>query len=242
MIRQFILFILTLVTMTTSTWAKVSSPHRVLKGDYLSVCTTGDYPPLTDRVHGVYRGQAIDNAKRLARYLGVKVRFVKTTWVTLEKDLARGRCDIAMGGISLTQSRKKHFLVTLPVLTFGKVPLTRCTDRRRYQTLKQINQPRVRVVVNKGGTNQQFAKRYLSQAKLIIVPQNAMTFQYLLLHKADVFVTDSIEAVYRQRLNPALCAIHPNQPFTHGEKVYLLPKHNKALLKAVNAWIKKDLQ
>lgn len=107
---------------------QTDSLAKVQKSGVLSVCTTGDYPPITEYINGNFRGEAIKKAKELAKYLGVKIKFVKTSWPTLSADVSAGKCDIAMGGISYTSARAKDFLLTKPIIHFGKVPLVRCQD------------------------------------------------------------------------------------------------------------------
>ena len=102
---------------------QTDSLAKVQKSGVLSVCTTGDYPTITEYINGNFRGEAIKKAKELAKYLGVK-----TSWPTLSADVSAGKCDIAMGGISYTSARAKDFLLTKPIIHFGKVPLVRCQD------------------------------------------------------------------------------------------------------------------
>ncbi|HEY1609951.1 MAG TPA: transporter substrate-binding domain-containing protein, partial [Paraburkholderia sp.] len=53
----------------------------------LRACTTGDYKPYSYyRPDGQFEGIDIDMTKSLAKSLGVKVEFVKTTWPTLTSD------------------------------------------------------------------------------------------------------------------------------------------------------------
>ena len=37
-------------------------------------------------------------------------------------------------------------------------------------------------------------------------------------------ITDGVETRLQQKLNPGLCAIHPDQPFDRSEKAWLLPR------------------
>jgi cyclohexadienyl dehydratase len=42
--------------------------------------------------------------------------------------------------------------------------------------------------------------------------------------RADVMITDGVETRLQQKLNPGLCAIHPEKPFDRSEKAWLLPR------------------
>jgi len=216
--------------------AQDDSLARVLNSGVLRVCTTGDYPPLTQFSRGEYHGRAIRDAESLAKYLKVRLKFIKTTWPNLSKDVASHKSDIAMGGISRTPSRAKNFLLTKNIFAFGKVALVRCDDVKKYDSLQKINKPNVRVVENIGGTNAKSAQKNLPNAKIIYVKNNELPFLYLLHNDADVMITDSTEAVYKQKTMPGLCAVNPEKPYTKGYKVYMLPKGSNNLLDAIYTW------
>lgn len=202
----------------------------------LRVCTTGDYPPLTyrDPVTGVYTGIDIEMARNLADHLGRTPVYFPATWPTLTADLAN--CDIAMGGISVTPARAQIGEFSIPYLETGKAPLARRELATQFQSIEQINQPGVRVIENPGGTNEQFARRNLPNAAIIIWPDNATIFDRLAAGAADVMITDNIEARYQAELNPDLVAVNPDQPFTRDQKAYLLPSGSE-LSGDVDAWL-----
>lgn len=205
----------------------------------LTVGTTGDYRPLTwrDPETGQYVGEAIDLVKGFAAAEGYDVRFVRTTWPTMMSDLMAGKFQMAAGGISDTPEREKEALVSDPVGTTGKVALVRCGDAAKYGSLETIDRPDTRVVENRGGTNQRFALTELGKAVVIVVPDNAMPFEYLKDGKADVMFTDSVEARYYETQHNGLCAVHPDKPYTHVDKVFLFRRDEKALHDAFDAWL-----
>ncbi|MFJ2485966.1 transporter substrate-binding domain-containing protein [Pseudomonas sp. NPDC087639] len=203
----------------------------------LRVCTTGDYKPYTfQRTDGDFEGIDISMARSLADSLGVKVEWVPTTWKTLMPDMQAGKCDIGMGGISVTLDRQKkaYFSNTLDV--DGKIPLVRCADQAKYQTVEQINQPGVRLVEPAGGTNEAFVHAFLPKAQLAL-HDNVTIFQQLLDKKADVMITDASEALYQQKLKPGLCAVNPQQFMQYGEKAYLLPRDDISWKLYVDQWL-----
>jgi len=54
-------------------------------------------------------------------------------------------------------------------------------------------------------------------------------------------ITDSVETRLQQKLNPALCAIHPDRPFDFGELAYLLPRD--PVLKAwIDQWLHIEIE
>ena len=72
--------------------------------------TTGDYRPLSfcEPETGEYWGFGIEIAQEIAKQLGVKVEFVKTSWPTLTADVLAEpqKFDFAIGGITITDTRR----------------------------------------------------------------------------------------------------------------------------------------
>ena len=204
----------------------------------LRVGTTGDYPPFSflDAKSGHHLGSDIDQALSLGAALHRPVVFVPTTWRKLSSDMAEGRFDIAMGGVSVTPARAALGVFTVTYLSDGKTPLVRCADQLKFQTIAQINRPGVRLIVNPGGTNEAFVRQHLAAADLRIFIDNVAIFDEIRANRADVMVTDAIEARLQQRLRPGLCAVHPEHPFDHSTKAYWLPAASP-LLPAVQSWL-----
>ena len=203
----------------------------------LRVCTTGDYKPYSFlKPDGTFEGIDIDMAESLAKSLGAKAEFVKTTWSNLMKDFI-AKCDIAVGGVSTTLERQKHVFFTEPYMIDGKTPIARCADADKYQTVAQIDQSSTRVIVNPGGTNERFAKQYFPHANVTVYPDNVTIFKQILAGKADVMVTDASETLLQQKLNPGLCSIHPDKPFQYGEKAYMVPRGDVPFQQYVDQWL-----
>ncbi len=209
----------------------------VLQTKVLKICTTGDYKPYSFlRPDGHYEGLDISMAESLAKSLGAKPEWVATSWKNLSKDFISHHCDIAVGGISVTLNRQQIAWFARPLGTDGKIPLTRCADREKYQTIEQLNRPDVRVTEPAGGTNEAFVRQYLPRAALNLFPDNVTIFGQILSGKADVMITDASEAEYQQGRNPGLCALNPKAPLQYGEKAYMIPRDDSSWKMYVDQW------
>lgn len=204
----------------------------------LRVGTTGDYKPFSylNPESRQFEGLDIDMAQSLAQALGVKLELVPTTWSTLMKDFEANRFDAAMSGVSVTLDRAKKGYFTIPLMREGKTPIARCTDKGKYETLADIDKPGVRVIVNPGGTNEKFARANLKNASIEVWKDNVTIFKQIAEGKADLMMTDSSETLYQQKLNPQLCAVHPDKPFDFAEKAYWLQR-DVALKEFADQWL-----
>jgi cyclohexadienyl dehydratase len=225
-------------TVAASLWVAACSAgadHDITHAA-LRVCSTGDYRPFSYRDSRGFSGMDIDLAHDLADHLGKQLDLVETTWPTLLDDLG-AKCDLAMGGITVTPQRGQRALFSAPYLRDGKAAIVRCADAARFSTLAAIDQPGVRVVVNPGGTNAQFDKTNLHRASVIEYPDNNTIFEQIVTNDADVMITDASEIRWETTQDPQLCGVAVDTPFTTEEKAYLIARSDPALLQRVNDWL-----
>ncbi len=204
-----------------------SSPtlSRVRAAGVLRVGTTGDYTPFSLlRSDGSYQGADIDMAHDLAARLGVGIEFVPSVWVDLLGDFLADRFDIAMGGVTVTAPRAERAFFSVPTFVDGKRPLCRRGDRDRFTSIAAINRPGVRVVANPGSANEVFARANFPEAQVTIHHDNASVFLEIVAGRADVMVTDGLEADHQAQLHPELCAAPVPEPFTRLEKAYMFAR------------------
>ena len=206
----------------------------------LRVGATGDYKPMSfrERATGKYWGFDAALAEDLARSLGVKLEYVPTTWPTLMRDTLECKFDLALCGITITEERKQRALMSEGYLGNGKTVLCRAEDAKKYVTLAAIDRPEVRVMENPGGLNEKFARKHLPHANLIIHPVNEEIPGLIATGKADVMITEIMEAAYYCSRDKRLAAPLLDKPFTHGELGALLPPGNEALLVYVDGFIR----
>lgn len=169
----------------------------------IRVGTTGDYRPMSykDRETGQYEGFDVELSQKLADSLHVQVEFVPTTWKTLSADTAAGKFDLALCGITRTFDRERTLTMSDGYLLFGKTILCRKGEEGKYKSLADLNRPEVKVMVNPGGTNEKFAKANLPKATLLIHEQNAEIPGLIAEGKADVMITETMEANRYVKLN-----------------------------------------
>jgi len=218
--------------------APESSLDAVMKKGVLRACTPGDYKPFSFlKPDGAYEGIDIDLANSLAAAMGAKLEVVKTSWANLLPDFTAGKCDIAIGGISISLERQKKAFFSAGYMVNGKTPIARCEDAARFQSIAEIDKPGVRVIANPGGSNERFAKANFRTATLTIHGENLTIFDEILAKRADVFVTEAAEALTQQKLKPGLCAINPDKPLQYGEMAWLLPRGDAAMKGFVDQWL-----
>ncbi len=232
------LLLLLLLTVPQAAIAQGSKLDAILARGIIRVGLAGDYRPFAalDKATGRFEGLDVDMADSLGRALGTKVELVQTSWAGLLADLGADKFDLAMGGISVTLERQKTAFFSVPLLRTGKAAIARCTERGRFGSLAEIDQPGVKVLTNPGGTNERFDRANLKAAEIVVFPSNNTIFDELAAGRGDIMITDAVETRLQQKLHRELCAIHPDRPFNFGEIAYLLPRD--PVLKAwIDQWL-----
>ena len=215
---------------------------EIVERGTLLVGTTGDYRPLSFcEPDGTYWGFGIEIAKEIAKYLGVEISFVKTSWPTLTADvLAEPQTfDLAIGGITITDTRRETMLMSEGYLANGKTILCRASETDRFRSLADIDKSEVTVMVNPGGLNEKFANENLTHANIVVHLKNEEIPTLVAEGAADVMITEITEAPYYVQTDNRLAAPLLNAPFNHGEIGVLMRKGQEDLLQMVNNVIRQ---
>jgi cyclohexadienyl dehydratase len=217
--------------------AQESRLDSIQKSGVLRVCTPGDYKPFSlAKPDAAWEGIDVDLVQSMAKALGVKAEFVKTSWPKLMDDFVE-KCDLGVGGISVTLDRQKRAYFSQPYMVNGKAPITKCENAQKFQTIADIDKPGVTVIENPGGSNERFARANFKQAKIVIFDDNTTIFDEILKGKADVMISESVETLVQQKMRPGLCAVNPDKPLQYGEMAWLLPRGDGAWKSWVDQWL-----
>ena len=218
----------------------VSAGHLedIISKGYIRIGTTGDYIPMSylNPNTGKYEGFDAELSTIIADSLGVKLIYVPTTWPNLAADTISDKFDIALCGISRNYARAKTMAMSdaYGEGIFGKTILCRKSDENKFKTLADINKTSVRVMINPGGTNEKFARANLANAKLIVYQENAEIPTQIAEGKADVMITETVEAARYIEKDKRLAAPLIKSPFTRHSCGILMAKGDQELLNYVN--------
>ena len=220
MIKKALMSALALAAVTGMTFsgAEARSISEIKASGKLLVGSTGDYKPMSylNKETGKYEGFDAEMAESLAKALGVKLEYVPTMWKTLQADTLAGKFDVAICGITVTDARKAVMAMSDGYLTFGKTILCTKSKEAQFKSLDDVNQPSVRVMYNPGGTNEKFAKEFCSKAQLTMHEHNAEIPGLVGEGKADIMITETMEARRYAKDNPKVAAPLVDKPFTEN--------------------------
>jgi cyclohexadienyl dehydratase len=172
--------------------------------------------------------------------MNVSITYVPTSWPTLTADVQDPALfDFAIGGITITDTRKETMDMSEGYLGNGKTILCRKEEVGKYTCPEDLNRPDVRVMVNPGGLNEKFAREKLPDCTLIVYNRNEEIPNQVAIGNADVMITEITEAPWYIQNDTRLAAPLLDQPFTRGEIGVLMRKGQEDLLDAVNTTIRR---
>lgn len=157
----------------------------------LRVCIWPDYygisfrNPKTQQLAGI----DIDNARDLAKDLGVEVKFVDSSFAKLVDDVTTDKCDIAMFAVGITPQRQEKLRFTQPYLVSDIYAIT-TQSNRRIQQWADLDKPGTVLVAAKGTLHESVMKAKLKAAELRVVDTPAAREQEVQSGRADAFLTD----------------------------------------------------
>lgn len=217
----------TLVTAVSLTnFAEAGKIQDIQAAGVLKIGTTMDYVPMSYvDSKGELKGHDVELGKILAKSLGVKPEFVKTTWSTLAADTQEGKFDVAISGISRNFKRQADMDLSKGYLRYnGRTILCRKADAKKFTSWEKIDQPGVRIMNNPGGGNDRFATANVKKAQRIIHTPNNEIPEMVATGKADIMITEVVEALHYINADKRLAAPLVNTPFTGRNDFGILTK------------------
>jgi cyclohexadienyl dehydratase len=193
----------------------------------LRVGTSGDYAPFSIAAGGAHgRGEApsgfdVAVAERFAAEAGLRIEWVAFRWPDLGPDVAAGRFDVAMSGVTWTPERATQGFLTRAVAASGPCWLGASTPKR--------------VGVNRGGALERFARRRFADARIETADNQALP-DLLARGVVDAIVTDRFERVHWNRRGwPEHC-----EPAADRKVYWVTPDRAGDLGPRLDAWLARN--
>ncbi len=211
---------------------------KVPPPSYLRVGITANAPPLIYKNGKRFDGLEADLAKKLARHLGKRVKFVDMDWDELIPALEADKIDIIMSSMSITKARQYRITFSNPYLRSGQILLVRLQEKARFATgIYSLMNSNYRIGIIKDTTGDLFITSTINGAKVKYFTDPADAVEALIDKNIDVFVYDA----------PMIChfaAVNENNKLspilTLATEEYLawgIRKDNVQLLEQANAFL-----
>lgn len=200
----------------------------------LRVGTSGDYAPFSVKgENGTLVGFDVTLARAYAADRGLRLEFVRFRWPSLHADLETGRFDLAWSGVTIRPGRSLLGRFSVPYLESGAVGLV--LEEDTATRVEDLDRPGQRIAVNRGGHLERVARARFPRASLAIIADNGDVLAELLEGRADVVITDTLEAPHWIAASPV--PLRTVGPFTRDFKAVWLRADRPALARDLDHWL-----
>lgn len=164
---------------------------RIVESGVIRVGMTGEQPPLTMISRdGEFLGLDVALMRVLARSMGVEARFVRIDFENLLDALDSDEVDVVMSGMTITPRRVERATFIGPYFTSGKTLLTRSRELAAVEIPQDLDKPELRFAALRGSTSEEFARRSLPNATLVLTAGLDQAVQKVVSGEVDALVAD----------------------------------------------------
>lgn len=204
----------------------------------LRVGTSGDYAPFSFAAPAIpegldgFDGFDVVLARAYAEERGLQLELVRFAWRQLLSDLAGGRFEVAMSGITVRPERSLVGRFSVALAESAAVVLVH--DHIGVSNLERLDQRRYRIGVNAGGHLERVTRERFKRATLVSIPENQSVLRALRELDLDAAVTDTLEApVWEAELED----VKRLGPFTRDRKALLVRADRGELAADLDRWL-----
>jgi polar amino acid transport system substrate-binding protein len=194
-----------------------------------------NYPPfeMTDS-SGNPTGVGIDMGRALAAYLHRPVEFENIPFEGLIPALKTGRIDLIISSMTATDERRKSIDFSDPYLRTGLSILLKKSSP--IQSIADIDQPGVNVVVKTGTTSAIYARDHFTKCSVLTIQQDSACALEVAQGKADAFIYDQMSIYqFAKKFPDTTRALL--KPFQEESWAIGIRQGNTALETQVNAFL-----
>ena len=219
------------ILLTLSPLAQATEPPVLQVGMDLT------YPPFeTIGPDGKPVGVSLDLASALATDLGRPLEIQNIPFIGLIPALKSGKIDLIISSMTATPERARQVAFSQPYLSTGLGALLPAASTA--QNLADLDQADHTIVVRQGTTGEVFARKRLSQARILTLEKTSACVIEVIQGKASAFIYDQMSVFQNAQRNPkktrALLA-----PLQSEFWAIALRPENKKLLGEVNDFLLK---
>lgn len=205
-------------------------------GKTLTVAMELAYPPFETRDDaGEPAGISVDLMKAFGEYSGYDIRIENTSWDGLIPSLQTGAVDIVISSMTITEERRGLIDFSDPYANALLAILANADSD--IASIDDLNQSEKVVAVKSGSTGHMYAEKNLSEAELLVLPDESACVTEVAQGRADGFIYDQL-TIYRNWQNNPDTTSAIFIPFQDVEQWGIaVQKGNTELLDQLNAFL-----
>ncbi len=215
-----------------------STVERVLQKGVLKVGMSTFVPWAMKAKTGKLIGFEIDVARRLAKDMGVDIKFVPTKWSGIIPALMTEKFDVIIGGMGIVPKRNLKVNFSIPYDYTGMSMAAHSQKAPGWNKLADFNKPDVVIAARLGSTAVTAAKKYLPGARLRLFDDESQAYQELANGRVHAVVGSAPTPAFQALKYPDRLYLPLQAPFTREPIGFAVKKGDHDTLNFFNNWIR----
>ncbi|HEX2579582.1 MAG TPA: ABC transporter substrate-binding protein, partial [Rhabdochlamydiaceae bacterium] len=180
-------------------------------------------------------GYDMSFAYTLAQDLQCDLELVPLHFNRLSEELSSGLYDIAMAGVSITESRLKKMCFSHPYLDSRIVFVMRKKFSRTYTSIADIlKHPHVKLVVRKATSYETLARRLVPEDRIALIDNYE---EYVVNHPNDVLLRGEPQSIAWSLNYPNFTVVTPKPEIARDSLGYAVALGSDQMLCYLNQWL-----
>ncbi len=217
---------------------KESTLEQILKRGEIKVGMSTFVPWAMKDKQGKLIGFEIDVAKRLAKDMGVKVKFIPTKWSGIIPALLTGKYDVIIGGMGIIPKRNLKVNFTIPYEYSGMSIVASKKKAKGFNSLEAFNNEDIIIVARIGTTAAQAVRKYFPKAQLRLFDDESQAVQEILSGRAHALVASAPMPAFQALKYKDKLYLPIKGTFTKEPIGFALRKGDVDTLNFFNNWIR----
>ena len=166
--------------------------NDIKKEGTIKVCTTGGFIPFSSYTSTGWVGFDIDMMNAFSKSLDVKLDIINYNIDGIIPALSTKKCDLIAAGMTITEERKKSVLFSDSYFKDGIVYMYKKNNSKlsKIKSVSELNDPKFKIGVKLGTTNDFFATKNLSKATVLKFNEYLDIINAVRNNKVDAIIID----------------------------------------------------
>jgi len=182
-------------------------------------------------------GSEVDLANKLASDMGVAVEIRVYEWAQIIPALQKGEIDVIAAGMSITPARALLVNFTRPFAESGVVLVTNTALTKDIGSLRELNDPKYRIVVAKDTLSNSVAATLFDKANLQTFATPALAEKEVIEGRAYAYVGGIVESKFLALRHGDVVDVPMAEPLVGSREALAVRKGEQEMLNFLNAWI-----